>query len=145
MKVGTLLEELSKKWNLKTSGSRVSKAINLLNKKSSQEIKNDLKKFQSEYSDNELTKDLIEESKSISSSLDKVENELYQTKNQSNQDPLNYGVKLTNNLGNLNSALSSGDFSPTDQDINVKNELIEKVNKQLEIYDTIISNDIPSI
>mgnify|MGYP007000192492 CR=1 len=52
-------------------------------------IKNDLKKFQSEYSDNELTKDLIEVSKSISSSLDKVENELYQTKNQSNQDPLN--------------------------------------------------------
>ena len=107
-------------------------------------IKNDLKKFQSEYSDNELTKDLIEESKSISSSLDKVENELYQTKNQSNQDPLNYGVKLTNNLGNLNSSFRSGDFSPTDQDINVKNELIEKVNKQLEIYDTIISNDIPS-
>ena len=75
---------------------------------------------------------------------DRVENELYQTKNQSNQDPLNYGVKLTNNLGNLNSAFRSGDFSPTDQDINVKNELIEKVNKQLEIYDTIISNDIPS-
>ena len=43
-------------------------------------------------------------SNSITSSLDKVENELYQTKNQSNQDPLNYGVKLTNNLGNLNSA-----------------------------------------
>ena len=38
-----VLEELSKKWNLKTSGSRVSKAINLLNKKSSQKIKNDLK------------------------------------------------------------------------------------------------------
>ena len=37
-----------------------------------------------------------------------------------------------------------GDFRPTDQDINVKNELIEKVNKQLEIYDTIISNDIPN-
>ena len=107
-------------------------------------IKNDLKKFQSEYSDNELTKDLIEESKSISSSLDKVENELYQTKNQSNQDPLNYVVKLTNNLGNLNSAFRSGDFRPTDQDINVKNELIEKVNNQLEIYDTIISNDIPN-
>ena len=38
-----VLEELSKKWNLKTSGSRVSKAINLLNKKTSQHIKNDLK------------------------------------------------------------------------------------------------------
>ena len=76
--------------------------------------------------------------------MDKIENELYQTKNQSNQDPLNYGVKLTNNLGNLNSAFRGGDFSPTDQDIKVKNDLIEKVNVQLEIYDTIISNEIPS-
>jgi len=40
--------------------------------------------------------------------------------------------------------LSSGDFSPTDQDINVKNVLIEQANKQLEIYATIISNDIPT-
>ena len=107
-------------------------------------IKTDLSKFQTEYSENEFAKDLIEKSKIISSSLDKVENELYQTKNQSNQDPLNYGVKLTNNLGNLNSAFRGGDFSPTDQDIKVKNDLIEKVNIQLEIYDTIISNEIPS-
>ena len=107
-------------------------------------IKSDLSKFQSEFADNELVNDLIEMSNSITSSLDKVENELYQTKNQSNQDPLNYGVKLTNNLGNLNSAFRGGDFSPTDQDIKVKNDLIEKVNIQLEIYDTIISNEIPS-
>ena len=107
-------------------------------------IKTDLSKFQSEYSENEFAKDLIEKSKLILSSLDKVENELYQTKNQSNQDPLNYGVKLTNNLGNLNSAFRGGDFSPTDQDVKVKNDLIEKVNVQLEIYDTIISNEIPS-
>ena len=38
-----ILLELSKKWNLKTSGSRVSKAIDLLNKKSISKIYNDLK------------------------------------------------------------------------------------------------------
>jgi len=38
-----VLNELSKKWDLKTSGSRVAKAINLLGKKSSQDIKDDLK------------------------------------------------------------------------------------------------------
>ena len=38
-----VLDELSKKWDLKTSGARVAKAINLLGKKSSNEIKNDLK------------------------------------------------------------------------------------------------------
>ena len=107
-------------------------------------IKEDLKKFQGDFTNNELAKDLIEKSKSIYESIDKVENELYQTKNQSNQDPLNYGVKLTNNLGNLNSGFRGGDFGPTAQDIEVKNELVEKVNTQLKEYDLIISNDIPS-
>ncbi len=107
-------------------------------------IKSDLSKFQSEFADNELVNDLIEMSNSIISSLDKVENELYQTKNQSNQDPLNYGVKLTNNLGNLNSAFRASDFRPTDQDIKVKDELIKKVKIQLDEYNSIISNDIPN-
>ena len=107
-------------------------------------IKSDLSKFQSEFADNELVNDLIEMSNSITSSLDKIENELYQTKNQSNQDPLNYGVKLTNNLGNLNSAFRASDFRPTDQDIKVKDELIKKVKIQLDEYNSIISNDIPN-
>ena len=106
-------------------------------------IKNDLNKFQSDYADNESAKNLINESKLIFESIDLIENELYQTKNQSNQDPLNYGVKLTNNLGNLNSAFRGGDFGPTAQDIMVKNELIKKVNIQLEKYNSIISEDIP--
>jgi len=107
-------------------------------------MKRDLKKFQSDYADNDSAKDLIEESKSIVESIDKIENELYQTKNQSNQDPLNYGVKLTNNLGNLNSTFRGGDFGPTVQDVQVKDELIEKVNTQLAKYDKIISEVIPN-
>ena len=108
-------------------------------------MKTNLKKFQSNYADNEFAKDLIEESKSIVESIDKIENELYQTKNQSNQDPLNYGVKLTNNLGNLNSGFRGGDFGPTAQDIEVKNELVEKVNTQLTEYNSIMSNDVLGI
>ncbi len=107
-------------------------------------IKKDLKKFQTDFADNELAKELIEKSESIYKSIDKVENELYQTKNQSNQDPLNYGVKLTNNLGNLNSGFRGGDFGPTAQDIEVKDELVEKVNTQLTEYNSIMSNDIPN-
>ena len=87
-------------------------------------IKKDLTKFQSDYADDESAKNLINESKLILESIDLIENELYQTKNQSNQDPLNYGVRLTNNLGNLNSAFRGGDFGPTAQDIMVKNCLL---------------------
>ena len=38
-----VLIELSHKWNLKNSGSRVARAIGLINKKTSSEIQNDLK------------------------------------------------------------------------------------------------------
>ena len=107
-------------------------------------IKTQLNKFQSDFSDNELAKDLISDSKAIIETIDKVENELYQTKNQSNQDPLNYGIKLTNNLGNLNSSFRSGDFGPTDQEIEMKDELIDKVNIQLEIFDEVLTKEIPS-
>ena len=43
----------------------------------------------------------------------------------------------------MNSAFRDGDFGPTAQDIMVKNELIKKVNIQLEKYNSIISEDIP--
>ena len=43
----------------------------------------------------------------------------------------------------MNSAFRGGDFGPTAQDIMVKNELIKKVNIQLEKYNSIISEDIP--
>ncbi|MEK9755975.1 MAG: glycosyl hydrolase [Bacteroidota bacterium] len=107
-------------------------------------IKTQLNKFQSDFSDNELAKDLISDSKSIIETIDKVENELYQTKNQSNQDPLNYGIRLTNNLGNLNSSFRSGDFGPTNQAIEMKDELIEKVNNQLEIFNEVLTKEIPN-
>ena len=44
----------------------------------------------------------------------------------------------------MNSAFRGGDFGPTAQDIMVKNELIKKVNIQLEKYNSIISEDIPN-
>ena len=37
-----------------------------------------------------------------------------------------------------------GDFGPTDQDVLVKDELIKKVNIQLDKYNSIISEDIPN-
>ena len=41
-------------------------------------------------------------------------------------------------------ATGGGDFAPTVQGVQVKNELIEKVNVQLTKYDKIISEDIPN-
>ena len=52
-----------------------------------------------------------------------VEGEIYQYRNRSNQDPLNYPIKLNNKLAALQGIVESGDFRPTDQSQAVFKEL----------------------
>jgi len=61
----------------------------------------------------------------VDSIMTKVEEALYQTKNRSGQDPLNFPIKLTNKLAHLNSLTQMGDndFPPTAAAISVRDEL----------------------
>ena len=101
-----------------------------------------LKAFREQYKDNPGTKELREKAKTLSDSLESVEKALYQTKNRSGQDPLNFPIKLTNKLAHLNSLVSMGDFAPTDQDVAVKDEITKKVMHQLEIFDQLIADQV---
>ena len=71
-----------------------------------------------------------------------VEKALYQTQNRSNQDPLNFPIRLTNKLAHLNSLVSLDDFPPTEQDIAVKNEMTQKINEQLRTFDNLMDKEI---
>ena len=106
------------------------------------EITKDLNKFQEQYKGDERVKELVEKATSMVDKFSEIEKTLYQTKNKSGQDPLNFPIKLTNKLGHLNSLVQLGDFAPTDQDISVKNELSEAILKQLVGFDKLIDNDI---
>ncbi|MDC6390886.1 glycosyl hydrolase [Maribacter sp. PR1] len=113
--------------------------------KSIEKIRNvtaQLDAFTKQYADNESTKELIEKAKKMKESLGEVEKALYQTKNRSRQDPLNFPIKLTNKLGHLNSLVAIDDFPPTDQDIQVKNELTAQINEELEKFDAVMSNEL---
>lgn len=105
-------------------------------------INKQLGAFQKQYKDDESVKDLVEKAKALEEQLSDIEKALYQTKNRSNQDPLNFPIKLTNKLGHLNSLVSMGDFPPTDQDVAVKNELTAKIRTQLNAFNTIINDEI---
>jgi len=89
-----------------------------------------LKAFNTQYKDDARTTDLREKAKRMQESFSAIEKELYQTKNRSGQDPLNFPIKLTNKLGHLNSLVGMGDFGPTDQDIAVKNELSAAIKEK---------------
>ncbi len=105
-------------------------------------INTQLDAFSKQYKDNEATKDLVEKAKAMKERLEEVEKALYQTKNRSRQDPLNFPIKLTNKLGHLNSLVAIDDFPPTDQDIAVKNELTAKINSELKIFDEVVSKEL---
>jgi len=105
-------------------------------------IKDQLDAFSKQNKDNEATKDLVEKAEKMKESFEEVEKALYQTKNQSNQDPLNFPIKLTNKLGHLNSLVGLDDFPPTEQDIAVKNELTAQINTQLKAFDELVDKEI---
>jgi photosystem II stability/assembly factor-like uncharacterized protein len=73
-----------------------------------------------------------------------VEEELYQTKNQSNQDPLNYPIRLNNKLAALAGVVASADAAPTDQSFAVYEDLTAKINAQLAKLEEIWKTDLPA-
>lgn len=85
------------------------------------------------------TKDaaLISAAESFLKELSSVEQELYQVKNQSNQDPLNFPIKLNNRFASLRRSVETGDARPTDGAYKVFEELKNELNRHLITLDTI--------
>jgi photosystem II stability/assembly factor-like uncharacterized protein len=80
----------------------------------------------------ENQKVLIDAGKALKLSLTIVEEALYQTKNQSNQDPLNFPGRLLNSLMGVKSQVGVGDYPPTDQVLELSKEIYAKIDAQLE-------------
>jgi photosystem II stability/assembly factor-like uncharacterized protein len=68
---------------------------------------------------------------SLSTQLSAVEQEIYQVKNQSGQDPLNYPIRLNNKIAALSGVVSSADAKPTAQSYVVFTELSKQLDTQL--------------
>jgi len=63
--------------------------------------------------------------------LSAIEENLYQVKNQSAQDPLNFPIKVNNRLAALESSVETGDNKPTDAAYTVFNVLSEELQAYL--------------
>ena len=89
-------------------------------------------------------KAISEAAKALNAKLTAVEEELYQTKNQSSQDPLNYPIRLNNKLAALTGVVGSSDSAPTDQSVAVYEELVAKINAQLKKLEDTMRTDLPA-
>lgn len=106
-------------------------------------IRDQLNHFKGLWKGQEDKKDLMEKADEINKSISEIENELYQTKNRSRQDPLNYPIKLTNKLAHLNSLNGRGDFPPTKQSYDVQKEITKQIDEQLGEFGKIKETDLP--
>ena len=69
--------------------------------------------------------------KSLIDRLSAIESEIYQVKNQSGQDPLNYPIRLNNKIAALSGVVGGTDAKPTSQSYTVFNDLSGELDRQL--------------
>ena len=81
----------------------------------------------------------------FATALSQVEDSLYQTKNRSGQDPLNYPIRLNNRIGALLGVVQSADGRPTEQSYDVDKVLTVELNKDLTKLRSTINANLPRI
>jgi hypothetical protein len=88
---------------------------------------------------------LATRAKTLADAISAAEAEIYQVRNQSNQDPLNYPIKLNNKIAALNGNVASAPFKPTKQAYDVFTELSGKLQIELERMNKAIAEQLPAI
>ncbi|MEM8888858.1 MAG: glycosyl hydrolase, partial [Bacteroidota bacterium] len=77
--------------------------------------------------------------------MQNIEEDLYQTKNQSGQDPLNFPIKLNNRLASLRRSMENGDAKPTNGAYQVFDELSKELAGHLEKLKANLDSDLPKL
>ena len=91
--------------------------------------------------DKELKADL----NALNQKITPIEEALYQVKNRSGQDPLNFPIKLNNRLASLRRSVENGDARPTDAAYKVFAELSNELETQLTSLQMLLDSELPKI
>jgi hypothetical protein len=109
------------------------------------DIRSQLEVLRGRIAGTEKYKPLVESIDRIVSGVTEVEQELYQTKNRSGQDPLNYPIKLNNRLSALVGVVGNGDNRPTEQSIAVRNEVTALIDVQLKKLEELLGPQLEGL
>ncbi len=93
----------------------------------------------SKVEDNE---DLTTYGKDLIKEMGEIEKALYQTKNESGQDPLNFPIRLNNKLGHLASLEGIGNYPPTDASKAFYAEVTGQIDEQLNMLNKLFDSKI---
>jgi photosystem II stability/assembly factor-like uncharacterized protein len=78
----------------------------------------------------------------VAQKLTAVEEEVYQVRNRSGQDPLNFPIKINNRLASLRRSVENGDNPPTDASYEIYKMLSADLQKQLDALAAVEKGDL---
>jgi photosystem II stability/assembly factor-like uncharacterized protein len=78
-------------------------------------------------------------------SLTSAEQEAYQVRNESGQDPLNFPIKLNNEIAGVASYVSQGEYRPTKQSYEVFTLLSKELDVHLKAIKSAMDADLPKL
>ena len=93
----------------------------------------------------ETNKELIDFADQLVKDMTTIEETLYQTKSKSGQDPLNFPIRLNNKLAHLNSLTRVGNYAPTNQAIEFKNEITATIDIELQKLYSLFNNKVKEL
>jgi hypothetical protein len=109
------------------------------------QISSDLEVLEKKAGDGDANKALVERSKKLREGLKAIEEKLYQTKNKSEQDPLNYPIRLNDKLAGVYQVAALGAAKPTTQAYVVRDELTGKIDAELAALRKLRDEELPAI
>jgi photosystem II stability/assembly factor-like uncharacterized protein len=80
----------------------------------------------------------------LTATLSAIEEQIYQVKNQSNQDPLNFPIRLNNRLASLLSAVGNGDGKPIGNAAPIFKDLSAELKVQTDRLQQALASDLPA-
>ena len=89
--------------------------------------------------------EVVSSATDVTHKLSAVEESLYQVRNRSGQDPLNFPIKLNNRIGALGRSVMTGDARPTAASYTVYRELSAELDAQLKQLEHVIGTDVEAL
>ncbi len=77
--------------------------------------------------------------------LTAVEVQVYQVRNRSFEDPLNFPIMLNNKIASLQGVVESADAQPTDQTYLVFKVLSDRLDAEMQKLDTAVQQELPAV
>jgi len=109
------------------------------------EVRKQLDDLKKRLGKDEKAKAIVDAAKALDKKMTAIEETLYQTKNRSSQDPLNFPIRLNDKLASVAGSAATGDFAPTAQHRAVYTELVQKIDAELAKVKALWATDLPAL